>query len=121
MTVKLVILKSGEEIIADVKEGLYQDKVITYIFDNPHKVIVNGSYKILDEDNESANRVSISLYPWPSLSSDKIVSVVTDWVVTVVEANSNLKKLYEDRVLKNGKQNDQVVNFTEQSNADIGD
>jgi len=119
MTVKLAILKSGEQIIADIKEGLYDDKVVAYVFDNPHKVVVNGSYKILDEDNETANRISLSLHSWPSLSSDKIVSVVTDWVVTVVEPNENLKSLYENRVLKNGKENDQVANFTEQSNSDI--
>lgn len=121
MTVKLAILKSGEEIIADIKEGFYEDKVIAYIFDNPHKAVINGSCKILDDNNESANRVSISLYPWPSLSSDKMVSVIPDWVVTVVEPNENLKSLYENRVLKNGKENDQVANFTEQSDSDISD
>ena len=39
MTVKLAILRTGEEIIADVKEGMIEDRVVTYIFDNPCKVI----------------------------------------------------------------------------------
>lgn len=45
MTVKLALLKSGEEIIADIKEGVVEDKVVTYIFNNPHIVTLQGTYK----------------------------------------------------------------------------
>jgi len=119
MTIKLVLLKSGEEIIADVKEGVHEDRIITYIFDKPHKVIIQGTYKIISEEEESVNRTSISLYPWPNLSADKTVHIVTDWVVTVVEPNVELKKMYEQKVLNNGKQDDQIASFTEQSNSNI--
>ena len=35
MTVKLALLKSGEDIIADVQEMVFDDKVIGYIFNKP--------------------------------------------------------------------------------------
>ena len=63
MTVKLAILKSGENIISNIKEAYYEDKLACYIFENPHNIIINGSYKILDDLNDT-NSVSISLYSW---------------------------------------------------------
>lgn len=122
MTVKLALLKSGEEIIADIKEGVVEDKVVTYIFKDPHSVVLQGTYKIVPEgEDEEVDRVSLSLSPWPRLSADKIIPVIFDWVVTIVEPNLNLKKMYETQVLNNGDENDQVVNFTEQSDSDNSD
>lgn len=105
MTVKLAILKSGENIISDIKEAYYEDKLACYIFENPCKIVINGTYKILTEDEEdqdsNTNTLSISLHPWPSLSSDTSVQVVSDWIVTLVEPNSKLKEMYNSRVLQN--------------------
>lgn len=116
MTVKLAILKSGEEIISDIKECFFDDKMVNYILEKPCKVQINGSYKIFgDEDEDNfKERYSITLLKWPQLSDDEIVSIPPDWVVTIVEPNSQLKEMYEKRFLTDGKQNDQVANFTEQ-------
>lgn len=123
MSVKLALLKSGEEIIADIKEGVVEDKVVTYIFKDPHSVILQGTYKIVPdgEKEEEVERVSLSLSPWPRLSADKVIPVTFDWVVTIVEPNPNLKKMYETQVINNGTENDQVVSFTEQSDSDHSD
>jgi DNA polymerase II large subunit len=102
MAVKLSILKSGEEIISDIKEGMLEDKIVTYILDNPRKITYHGSYKVFNENEEQVDRVNITLEPWPSLSEDQVVPIVTDWVVTVVEPKIELKKMYEEQVLKNG-------------------
>ena len=118
MSIKLALLKSGEEIIADIKEGVVEDKVVTYVFNKPHSVVLQGTYKFVSDDEETFDRVNLSLTPWPRLSEDKVIPVRFDWVVTIVEPNSNLKKMYEIQVLNDGKENDQVVNFTEQSNSD---
>lgn len=100
MTVKLAILKSGENIISNIKEAYYEDKLTCYIFENPHNVIINGSYKILDDPDET-NNVSISLHSWPSLSADTVAEIALDWVVTLVEPNVKLKQMYENQVLTN--------------------
>ena len=121
MTVKLAILKSGEEIIADIKEGMVEDKVVTYIFDNPCKVVLQGSYKIVNDDEEPVDRMSISLSHWPTLSSDKVVPVITDFVVTIVEPNSELKQMYTQQVLNNGTKNNQIDSVDESADSDQSD
>ena len=121
MTVKLIVLKSGEKIVSDIKEGFYEDKLICYILDKPCSVSINGSYKILDgEDNE--NRVSISLHSWPSLSKDTTIELIPDWIVTIVEPKDELKEMYETQVL-GIKENeiDQNIVLTEQPDSDKSD
>jgi hypothetical protein len=116
MTVKLVLLKSGENIISDIKEGFYEQKLVCYILENPCKVIINGSYKILDDENGD-EQYSISLTKWPILSKDETIELVPDWIVAVVSPNDKLKELYETQVLGKIKNEEhQTINFTEQSN-----
>jgi len=115
MTVKLAILKSGDEIIADIKEAVVEDKTVTYIFDQPHKVTLKGSYKIINDNEEPVDRVSISLSSWPILSEDKVILVNTDFVVTIVEPKSELKKMYNEQVLTNGKKDNQNSSSSEPS------
>ena len=38
MSIKLVILKSGESVITDAKELIVEDKVCGYLFGKPHKI-----------------------------------------------------------------------------------
>ena len=121
MTIKLAILRSGEEIISDVKEGMIEDKVVTYIFDNPCKVILQGSYKIINDDEEPVDRMSISLSPWPTLSADKVVPVTTDSVMTIVEPNFELKQMYTQQVLNNGRKNSQTDSADESTDSDQSD
>jgi len=118
MTVKLAILRTGEEIISDIKEGIVDDKVVTYIFNNPCKVNFQGSYKILNDDEEPVDRMSISLSSWPTLSADKVVPVITDFVVTIVEPNSELKQMYVQQVLKDGTENNQTDSTDESTDSD---
>ena len=49
MTVKLALLKSGEDVIADVQEMVFEDKVIGYIFNKP----CNIKMKVREEDSET--------------------------------------------------------------------
>jgi hypothetical protein len=121
MTVKLAILKSGEEIIADIKEGMVEDRVVTYILDKPHRVLFQGSYKVFNENDESVDRVNITLEPWPSLSQDIVVPIVTDWVVTVVEPKDGLKQMYEKQVLNNGTKSSQINSTDESTDSDQSD
>ena len=36
MSIKLAVLKSGEDIIADVKELIVEENIVGYLFNNPH-------------------------------------------------------------------------------------
>jgi predicted transcriptional regulator len=121
MTVKLAIFKSNERIISDIKEGFYEEKLVCYIFEKPCSVSVNGRYQIMGED-DSKNNVSISLKSWPSLSNQKVVEIPTDWVVTLVEPNEQLKELYETQVLgiKEDESNESI-GINEQSDSNQSD
>jgi hypothetical protein len=120
MTIKLVLLKSGEKLITDIKEGFYEEKLVCYILENPCTISMNRTYKILDDENDDSNQVSISLHSWPSLSKDTAIELVPEWIITIVEPKDELKKMYETQVLGIEK-NDQNNSTSEQSNSDQSD
>lgn len=122
MTVKLLLVKSGEDIISDVSEmvigGEEDDKedfrrVVGYYLDSPCVVkIINQSFS--SPDNDKNQGVEVSLHPWIPLTSDKKIPIPADWVITMVEPASSLKKMYLSSVNKNGK-DDQSISIDEQS------
>ena len=107
MSVKLVMLKSGEDIIADVKEIKSNDDVIGYYFENPFiiKMYQPEEPKLLKEDGAKkgySSKFNVRFYPWIPLSNDKTVPCSADWVVTIVEPLEKLKLQYREK-LKNEK------------------
>jgi hypothetical protein len=119
MAVKLVLLKSGENIVSQIKEGYFENKLVCYILDKPCTISINGTYKILDEDE---NKVSVSLQPWPALSNQTIIELIPDWIVTIVDPIDSIKKMYETQVLgiKENESNQSIV-IDEQSDSDQSD
>ena len=94
MTVKLLLLKSGEDIIADVSEmAIGEDgsidspkRVVGYYLTEPCVVKIRDSQVIKGDEDKSAQQSSlrISLIKWVPLSDDKTIPVPADWVVTIV-------------------------------------
>ena len=109
MTVKLVMLKSGEDIIADVKEIKSNEDVIGYYFNDPLiiKMYEPEEPTVLSEGttNQYSSKISIVFYPWVPLSAEKSVPCSADWVITIVEPIENLKKLYQEKL--DGRQDSQ--------------
>ena len=101
MSVKLAVLKSGEQVIADVKELVSEETVRGYLFTRPHKVVTSQPM-LLTEESKDDNSLEVTLSPWIILSADKEVVVPTDWVVTVVEPLESVVKMYEEKV--NGRE-----------------
>ena len=101
MSIKLAVLKSGEQVIADAQELVSEEKVRGYLFTRPHKVISTQPL-LLTEEQEDDNSLEVTLSPWIILSADKEVVVPTDWVVTVVEPLESVVKMYEEKV--NGRE-----------------
>ena len=97
MSIKLALLKSGEQVIADAKELVSEEKVRGYLFTRPHKV-VSTQPLLLTEEQQDDNSLEVTLSPWIILSADKEVVVPTDWVVTVVEPLESVVKMYEEKV-----------------------
>ena len=103
MTVKLVILKSGEDVVADVKEMVVGEgddaRVVGYVLTKPCGVSLNS--KALKVDDEE-DRYQVKLFPWCPLSKNTKIPITADWVVTIVDPVDKVKQMYETEVLKNG-------------------
>ena len=98
MSVKLAILKSGEQVIAEAKELVAKDeeKVRGYLFTRPHKVLTSQPM-LLTEEAKDDNSLEVTLSPWIILSADTEVVVPTDWVVTIVEPIASVVKMYQEK------------------------
>ena len=103
MSIKLALLKSGEEVIADIKEFRDpDDNLVSYLFANPHFVKISTSQVLVEEVEQT--KYNASFYKWMSLSKDSDIIVNKDWVVTIVEPIDVIKKSYEEKF--NGRGND---------------
>tara|TARA_B100000401_G_scaffold417356_1_gene340368 strand:+ start:59 stop:409 length:351 start_codon:yes stop_codon:yes gene_type:complete len=116
MTVKILLLKSGEDVVADVKEMVSpDDKVIGYFLTKPCVI------KLIPKETEGNKKeTSISMYPWMPLAKEKAIPLPTDWVVTMVTPIEKVETMYKEDVL-NGKTTDQVNNPDESTEVDITD
>ena len=96
MSVKLAVLKSGEQVIAEAKELVSEEKVRGYLFTRPHKVLT-AQPMLLNEESKDDNSLEVTLSPWIILSADTEVVVPTDWVVTIVEPIPSVVKMYQEK------------------------
>ena len=96
--IKLLLLKSGEDVIADVQEMTVEEKVVGYYLKYPCRV--NLCSNVDTADGSSRVPSKIQLLPWMPLSKDKVIPVVSDWVVTITEPIEQLLKMYTDGIEK---------------------
>ena len=98
MSIKLALLKSGEEVIADISELRQKetDILISYLFKKPYCIKIKTS-QVLVED-ESRPKHELAYYKWMTLSKDNDIIVDKDWVVCITEPLDSVKKNYEDKM-----------------------
>ena len=116
MTVKLAILKSGEDIVADIKEMIVGEgdaaRVVGYHLNKPCGVSLNS--KALKVDDEE-DHYQLKLFPWCPLTKNTKIPITADWVVTIVDPIDKIKTMYTEEVLKDGSKSS---DSNEQSDAD---
>ena len=115
MTVKLVLLKSGEDIISDVSEMVVGEegneesppRVIGYYLNRPCVIRMTDSRNLpeLQKGNEQKQGYSVSLFPWMPLSKEDKIPIPADWMITMVEPVTKLSQMYDEDIVKNGKDN----------------
>tara|TARA_B100000035_G_scaffold218586_1_gene187466 strand:+ start:309 stop:665 length:357 start_codon:yes stop_codon:yes gene_type:complete len=116
MSVKLVILKTGEQIVADVKELVSSPNeeeatLHAYLLSNAFKIEYNKPILLSEQQNPEADgEVRITLSPWLILSNDKMIPVRADCVMTIIDPIKSVVELYEERT---NEESDQV-SFTEE-------
>ena len=97
MSVQLALLKSGEEVIADIKEYRNSDdELVSYLFKDPYIVKVKTSQVLVEEKGTPKHEVVY--YKWMSLSKDDDIIVNKDWVVCISDPLDTIKKSYEERM-----------------------
>ena len=110
MSVQLALLKSGEDVIADIKEYRdSDDNLVSYLFKDPFTIKIKTS-QLLVED-ESTPKHEVIYYKWISLSKDTDIVVSPDWVVCITDPLDAIKKSYEERLnARRSNDSDQSVN-----------
>jgi hypothetical protein len=124
MAIKLILLKSGEDIVSEVNQMFTEDeKLIGYYLNKPCIVkMKNFSSEEVENSGEKSKgaKINLILYPWMPLSKDLNVPIPTDWVVTITEPIDQLVNMYKKDVL-NFNKDDQSTNSDEQPDTDNED
>ena len=110
MAIKLAVLKSGEDVIADIREMMVGDedtpddkkKVVGYYFIKPCGVTLKN--KAIDVNETADDSYELKLFPWCPLAKNDAIPMSTEWVVTLVDPVDKLKEMYETQVLDKFKE-----------------
>lgn len=84
MSVKLLVLKSYEDVIAEIAE-------VTNGIVTTHYELSNPYVTRLENDQ-------VSYYPYLPLSKDKNITIPFDWVVTIAEPLDEIKQSYLEQI-----------------------
>ena len=101
MSIKLTLLKTGEQLISDMKELVAENQEYphAYLLVDPHLVQINEKRFITEEEKKDGDfGINVSLLPWIVLSKDKKMIIPVDSVLTVVEPIDAVTKLYEEKL-----------------------
>ena len=95
MTVKVALLKSGEDVIADIEEMVSGERVVGYFFNYPCSVKLQGNEPVKDR---SKSPFKLRITPWAPLAKDQKIPVVADWVVSIMEPIDSLLDMYTSNI-----------------------
>ena len=101
MSIKLTVLRTGEQLISDMKELVAEDKdeIKAYLLENPHTYELKEQQFLTEEEKVIGDYgINVTLLPWIILSKDKKMMIPVDSVLTVVEPLESVTQLYLDKV-----------------------
>ena len=121
--IKLLLLKSGEDLIANVEEMAFGEgeerRVGGYYLHKP--CIVKLMTPMQMQQGEEKKGYRVSMVPWMPLSADETIPVVADWVVTMVDPVEKVLTMYIEDVLNNGPKDSENDLSDDQSDSDQSD
>ena len=116
MTVKLAILKSGEDIVADIKEMVVGEgddaRVVGYVLTKPCGVSLNSKALKVDDEKDT---YQLKLFPWCPLTKQEKIPITADWVVTIVDPIDKITQMYTKEVLGDGSESSSSDKQTDSS------
>ena len=105
MSVQIALLKSGEEVIADIKEFRdSEDNLVSYFFGDPHCIRIK-TQEVLLEAEDAPPKHELIFYKWMGLSKDKDIIVNKDWVVCIADPLDSIVESYGKRNGRNESSN----------------
>ena len=98
MSTQLALLKSGEEVISDIKEIRQEetDELVSYLFKDPYYVKIKTTEVLVEQ--ETRPKHELAYYKWMTLSKDNEIIVNKDWVVCITNPIDSVKQNYEERM-----------------------
>tara|TARA_Y100001968_G_C19379113_1_gene729334 strand:- start:460 stop:840 length:381 start_codon:yes stop_codon:yes gene_type:complete len=126
MTIKILVLKSGEDVIADIKEMMTSDnQVMGYLLTKPCVVKLMSAAPLTAEEDDSniegSSEVRIRMHPWAPLAKEKEVPLSTEWVVTMFSPIEKVLDMYKKQVLKENGKTDTTDSSNQQSKVGLTD
>ena len=126
MTIKILVLKSGEDVIADIKEMMTPDnKVMGYLLTKPCVVKLMSAAPLTAEEDDSnpegTSEVRIRMHPWVPLAKEKEIPLTSEWVVTMVTPIDKVLDMYKKQVLKENGKTDTTDSSDEQLKTGLTD
>ena len=119
MTVKLAILKSGEDIVADIKEMVVGEgddaRVVGYFLTKPCGVSLNSKNIKIDDEKDT---YQLKLFPWCPLTKQEKIPISADWVVTIVDPIDKITEMYTKEVLEDGSESSSSDKQTDSCKSD---
>ena len=100
MSVKITLLKTGEQIISDMKELVAEGKeeAHAYLLENPHTVQTREKSFLTEEEKKTGDfGIDVIMMPWIILSADKKIIIPIDVVTTIVEPIASVKQMFIDK------------------------
>ena len=103
MSIKISLLKTGEQLISEMKELVAegQDIAHAYLLENPHTIEINEKQFITEDEKDIAGGdygINVALLPWIILSKDKKMVIPVDSILTVVEPLESVTQMYLDKM-----------------------
>ena len=99
MTIKMILLKTGETLIADAKEVVQEEKVRGYMLTQPQVIESQEKTLLVESDTKNNNyELDVFLRPWMILSKSKEFVVTTDIVATICDPLDSVKDMYESKI-----------------------
>ena len=111
MTIKVLVLKSGEDVLADVQEMMSSNnELMGYFLTKPVVIKLQTTGTPTQEElaptSQKGSELSVTMFPWMPIARERSIPLSTDWVVTMVTPIEKIQAMYEKDVLNNGKETD---------------
>jgi len=99
MTVKVILLKSGEDVISDAKEILNKDEngIVAYHLSNPYAMqlsVTEDDTIAVEGEEKPKSKFQVAYTHWAPLSKQREFIIPADWVVTIYDPHDNILRDY---------------------------